>query len=194
MVLIVYAHPKSKGNGYAILTEVRKQLGRRKYEVLDLYAMKYDPIMHDDELYTAGKKKISKQNLNIQKKIAKSKELIFIYPVWWGTMPAILKGFFDRVLTPPFAFQYVKKPIIGYMSKGNLKGKKATVFLTTGAKQWQSWALQGFKFGHIIKDDVLGFCGIKSKLFHLADCGKWDESRRAEVQKIVSKGLKYLYS
>jgi hypothetical protein len=42
----------------------------------------------------------------IQKQITESNHLIFIYPVWWGSMPAILKGFFDRVLTPGFAFRF----------------------------------------------------------------------------------------
>lgn len=192
MLLIIYAHPKTRGNGYSILQEVKKQLGRRKYEVLDLYAMRYDPVLKDEELYTAGKKKISKRNLEIQKKIRKAEGLVFVYPVWWGSMPAILKGFIDRVLTPPFAFEYVKKPIIGYIPQGNLNRKKAVIFCTTGSKKWQSWLILRNRFKSLVRNDMLGFCGIKTEVYQFAGAGKWDDKRRPEVEKMVRKGLKHL--
>ncbi|MBW3019645.1 NAD(P)H-dependent oxidoreductase [Candidatus Woesearchaeota archaeon] len=186
MILVVYAHPKTKGNGYEILQEVKK----RKCEVLDLYAMKFDPVLRDNELYTAGKDSVSKKVLEIQKKIKKADGIVFIYPVWWGTMPAILKGFFDRVFTAPFAFEYVKKPIIGAVPKGNIK-KKAVVFLTTGAKKWQSLLL-GNRFKHVIKNDILEFCGINAKVFQFGGAERWDENRRPEIQEMVRKGLTFL--
>src|SRR5688500_7836161 len=43
-----------------------------------------------------------------QKLIAAADHLVFVYPTWWGTMPALLKGFLDRVLTPGFAFEHIE--------------------------------------------------------------------------------------
>jgi len=44
----------------------------------------------------------------IQKKIKNSQEIILIFPIWWGGMPAIMKNFFDTNLTSGFSFKYVK--------------------------------------------------------------------------------------
>jgi len=44
----------------------------------------------------------------LQKKMSKADEYIFIFPVWWGGMPAILKNFFDTNLSSGFAFEYEK--------------------------------------------------------------------------------------
>jgi len=107
-MLIIYAHPNKKGHCGYILEQVKKRLDkkREKYKILDLYQMKYDPLLKDEEHYTSGSHKVSKNNKIIQKKIKKSKKLIFIYPTWWNNMPAILKGFVDRVFIPKFAFSY----------------------------------------------------------------------------------------
>ncbi len=54
--LVIYAHPQTKGYCPAIKEEVEKQLRANKieYSLFDLYAMKYDPILHENEHYTAG--------------------------------------------------------------------------------------------------------------------------------------------
>ena len=112
--LIIYAHPKTEGHCSTILYEVKKVMKekKKKYDLIDLYKIKYDPILHDEEHYTAGEghRKVSKENKKFQKMIKDTNELIFIYPIWWGSMPAILKGFIDRVFTSHFAYQY-KGPI-----------------------------------------------------------------------------------
>ena len=191
--LVIYAHPNVEGHCSHILAEVKEQLGN--CDIIDLYKLKYDPVLHKNELYTKGKKAIDKLNKSFQQKIKKADNLIFIYPVWWGTMPAILKGFFDKVLTSPFAFQFVVKPFVsiiaGYLPEGRLKGKKAAVFVTTGAKKWQG-KLIGEKFKYIIRDDILGFCGIRAKIFQLANCKKWDAKRQPEIKRLVKQGLKFL--
>jgi putative NADPH-quinone reductase len=43
---------------------------------------------------------------SIQEKIKNSEELIFVFPVWWGSMPAVMKNFFDSVFITGFAFEY----------------------------------------------------------------------------------------
>lgn len=197
--LIIYAHPKHKGHCSAFLDETIKQLKEKNqdYELIDLYKIKYDPVLHPDEHYTSGGRKVSKQNKEFQDKISKTNKIIFIYPVWWNSMPAILKGWFDRVFTNHFSFKYVNKPILSTINKGPvpeglLKGKKSVIFVTSGAKKWQADIFLRNRFKKIISVDILKFCGIKSKVFHLAACTSDCKLREKEIKKIVRKGLKYL--
>jgi NAD(P)H dehydrogenase (quinone) len=189
--LIIFAHPGNEGHNTGILAEVLSSLEKKgeKYELLDLYKMKFDPILKENELYTSGKREMSKEVLEIQQKIRDNKHLIFIYPVWWASMPAIMKGFFDRILTSRFGFVYERG-----IPKGLLKNK-AAVFITSGAANLLSLIFQGGRPAKIISNDILGFCGIKNRVFQLGNAN----SNKLEVNKkkiplLVKRGLDYLYS
>ncbi len=188
--LIVYAHPNTEGHCSNILKQVLTQLKKRKkkYEVLDLYKLKYDPILYESEHYTVGNRKVSKQNKEIQEKISNSKKIIFIYPVWWNSMPAILKGFVDKGFVSHFAFKYKNGMPIGI-----LKGKKAAVFITSGANNLFSFLFLGNRAGKIMSKDILGFCGIKAKTFQLGNCIKFNKEKIPKIKKLVNNGLNWLY-
>jgi NAD(P)H dehydrogenase (quinone) len=189
--LIIFAHPENEGHNSAILAEVLSFLDKKKetYELLDLYKQNFDPILKKEELYTSGQRNISKEVLDIQEKIKNNPHLIFIYPIWWGTMPAVMKGFFDRVLTSRFAFVYEK----GF-PKGLLKNK-AAVFATSGAPILVSRIFQSGRSSKLISNDILGFCGIKNRVFQLgnANADKLEKNKK-KIISLVKKGLGYLYS
>ena len=192
-VLIIYAHPNKKGNNGVILEEVIKKLKEKKeqYEELDLYSLNYRPVLEEKELYTQNNKFLSKDTILFQKKIKKYDKLIFIYPVWWNNMPAILKGFFEKIITPRFAFRYKKFFGKFPVPIGLLKGKKAAVFITTNSPKIIYWLVQKRRASSTIKQDILGFCGIKAKVFHHGNASVL-KGRRERIKKLVSKGLKWL--
>src|SRR5690349_16664012 len=68
-----------------------------------------------------------------QELIATADHLVFIYPTWWGTMPAMLKGFLDRVLTPGFAFEEIEGGT-GYAPL--LRGRSAHIITTMDSPKW----------------------------------------------------------
>jgi NAD(P)H dehydrogenase (quinone) len=186
--LIIYAHPKKLGHCSTILDEVRLNLKKNKavYDIIDLYGVKYDPVMHENEHYTSGGYNISKQNQSYQSMIKKANRLIFIYPLWWMSVPAILKGFFDKVLTPKFAFNYERG-----IPQGLLKGKKAAIIVSSGGSKIMYRLM--FNIPHlIIKYGVLRFCGIKSKVFQVDKATKLDSKQVVKINKVVLKALKYL--
>jgi NAD(P)H dehydrogenase (quinone) len=189
--LIIYAHPDTGGHCPAILDSVKAELAmrREKYEVLDLYKMKYDPVLHEEEHYTRGGKVISKQNKDIQKKITESDRLIFIYPVWWGSMPAMMKGLIDKTFTSDFAFKYENG-----LPQGLLKGKRALIFITSGSPSFFSCLLLGNRYVLTIKKDILGFCGVKSRVRLLGSSNKFDDSRKELVAKTVKSEIEKFYS
>ena len=188
--LIIYAHPNTQGHSPIILDEVKKKLIELKqdYEIIDLYKIKYDPVLHEDEHYTAGGYNVSKQNKEFQKKIKQTKKLIFIYPIWWNSTPAILKGFVDKVFTGQFAFIYKNN-----MPKGLLKGKKAVVIASSGAPKFFYWLIEKNIGLKQITKYTLNFCGIESKSYLVGNSSQFNEKQHKKIIKQVKKGLNYLY-
>ena len=188
--LIIYAHPQTAGFNSAILSAVKTKLNDRgiAYELIDLYAIGYDPVLKKEEHYTAGNKFISEQNLDFQKKIGACRRLIIIYPVWWNSPPAILKGFFDRILTSGFAYRFN-----GRIPQGLLRDKKAAVFLTHGGPAlFTTWILRD-RGAKVVVKDTLGFCGIKAKFFKLSDARRLDGNKIKKINTLVGRGLSYLF-
>jgi len=187
-MLIIYAHPNKDGHSGAILKEVERILGERKieYEMMDLYTMNYDPVLYMNEHYTSGGRKVSQENKEIQKRIKREDKFIFIYPTWWNNMPAILKGFFDKVFVNGFAFKYINS-----IPRGLLKGK-AVIFSTTGAPRLWAWLLARDRALKLITKDVLRFCGVKGKGYSIGRANKFNERQERKVKKMVNKGLKHL--
>ncbi|HIH32597.1 TPA: NAD(P)H-dependent oxidoreductase [Candidatus Woesearchaeota archaeon] len=205
--LIIYAHPDSEGHCSTILSEVKKRLDEKKdeYEVIDLYKIKYDPVLTEEELYGVKQRKLTNINKQMQEKISKAERIILIYPVWWNSMPAILKGFFDRVFTSGFAFRY--KPVIPSMIRTKLlmrwafvtkfdygipvpllRGKEAIVFLTTGSPKI-AFFINGNRFKKVIKRDTLGFFGIKTKIYHIDNCRALNKYQIAKIKKNVKRAI-----
>lgn len=198
--LVIYAHPNTGGHNEQILEQVRHELILKEvdFEIIDLYAIGYNPILADKEHYTRGNKHLSSQNKELQKKIAAAKYLVVIFPVWWGGMPAILKGFFDRVLTSHFAYRYVPLPLplfdLKFRPVGLLKGKRAAVFMTIGSPKWIHTLYTRNSQQFTMKWNVLGFCGISTKTFTLGNCAlALDDKKKKKIKKLVRKGLRWLY-
>jgi NAD(P)H dehydrogenase (quinone) len=191
--LIVYAHPNVKVQGYCstILKEVVARLKKHgiEYELLDLYKMKFDPVLHEDELYTAGKYKVSKECKKIQEMISQAYHIVLIYPLWWNGAPAIMKGFFDRVLTSHFAYKYDERGI----PHGLLTGKKVLVYQTSGASEILSRIFQGDRGAKVVAKDTCGFCGMKAKVFRIGNAEKLNDKQISEIKNKIEKGFDWLY-
>ncbi|MGE3279145.1 MAG: NAD(P)H-dependent oxidoreductase [Candidatus Altimarinota bacterium] len=187
MTLIIYCHPSKKSHNYKILQNVIQRLEKRKqkYEVLDLYDLKFDGYFKEVEYDRMRNRDrtLEKDVLEIQKKITEARVLVFIYPTWWYNMPARLKGFFDRVFTNGFAYKFFKAnkfmifganllsfiPGIRYLMQTIsvtplLKGKRAYIFRTYGGPK-----LGRRIFGNtqtVLENVILRFCGITDIIIH----------------------------
>jgi putative NADPH-quinone reductase len=131
------------------------QKAGHKVRLQKLGDMKFDPILWKGykEIQT-----LEPDLVKAQKNIQWCDKWVIIYPVWWGNMPAILKGFLDRILLPGFAFKYHKTDP---MWDKLLTGKTAHL-ITTSDAPWQWLALAYFNSDtHAMKNAVLEFCGIK---------------------------------
>lgn len=109
MVTIVFAHPWHGSFNKAILDVITAKFDteNKPYNVIDLHKDKFNPVFSEEELavYNQGKA-LDPLIIRYHEMIKNSDEMIFIFPNWWNTMPAILKGFFDKALLKDFAFNY----------------------------------------------------------------------------------------
>ena len=123
-VFLVYGHYNEKSFNAAIRDTFIKTAKENGNEVdcVDLYKEKFNPVFAGEEP--------DEVVIDHQKRIEKSDTIVLIAPIWNFRMPAILEGWIDKVLAPPWAFKF--KKLFGNYSYplGNLKGKKAVVFCT----------------------------------------------------------------
>lgn len=123
-----------------------------KVEIIHLIDLKFDLILRQgyksDTPLEAGL-------LAIQEKIKAADHLALFYPTWWGTMPALVKGFIDRVFLPNFAFVHENS-----IPKKLLKGRSARV-VTSMDSPWFWYKLTGSPGFKAIKNSILGFSGFK---------------------------------
>ncbi len=190
-LLIIYAHPNHGGfHGYFLsqIEDILKSQRTVSYEILDLYALNYDPVLRDSELYSAGRRAVSPENLIFQEKIKAANRLLFIYPTWWQNMPAILKGFTDRVFTSGFSFVYKAGLPIGL-----LKGKKAAVFSATGGPRLYTQLLTRNQSLSVLTKDILSFAGIRTKGFSLGSARELNDKKRGDLRLIATEVSRYLF-
>lgn len=142
MKTIIYAHPWDGSFNHAILTQVLTNLeaNNESYQLIDLYQDNFNPVFSPEELKTYGKGKTSYELVNkYQKMIKESDELIFIFPIWWYGLPAILKGFIDKVMLINFAYSEDDKGVLS----GQLTYINKTSVLTTSTI-YQSYIKESF--------------------------------------------------
>jgi len=156
--LIVYAHPHPNSFNRALLGAVERRLEETgdRYDVRDLYALGFDPVLAREELVPGGAKSVPGDVERERKYIAEADALIFIYPVWWFAMPAIMKGYIDRVFSEGFAFA-----IEGGRFRGLLGGRKVFIINTTGSPR-EILDRMGYEDAMRITTDVgiFEFCGM----------------------------------
>jgi putative NADPH-quinone reductase len=113
--------------------------------------------------------------------------LVWIHPVWWGGLPALLKGFIDRLFLPGMAFQYRQGSI--FWDK-YLKGKSARIITTLDQPGWIYRLLFGRPSVNQLRKATLQFCGIKPvRVTYIGIIKTADAAQRAQwLDKIRQLG------
>lgn len=188
IMLIIYAHPDREWHCGYLLQETEKKLKKKKikYRLVDLYEDKFRPILSKDELYTRWNKGLSKEVKTYQKLLKKHDKIIIIYPTWWNGTPAILKGFFDKVLTAHFAFKYIK-----WLPVWLLKWKAAVITTTWWPSLYQVLFAKNRSIKTVV-DSTLKFCWFKARWFLVWSANKLTDKQKLKINKTVEKVLKYL--
>ena len=114
-ILVVVAHPRTDSLTMSMTKRFTEGLTNagHEYEIADLYAEGFNPILYpqDEPDWNNPNKAYSDEVLREMNRIRECDALAFIFPVWWYSVPAILKGYFDRVWNHGFAYGPAKLPV-----------------------------------------------------------------------------------
>lgn len=125
-VLLLYCHPRLQsfvGALYADAVEALSEAGH-EVDVLDLYADNFDPVLRADEVDAFP------DAAEHAARLRAANALVAIYPTWWYGLPALLKGYFDRMWAPGVAFKLADGDTIGL-----LQNIRSLVVITTHGAQ-----------------------------------------------------------
>ncbi|MEL6689738.1 MAG: NAD(P)H-dependent oxidoreductase [Pseudomonadota bacterium] len=136
--LVVYCHPKEGSFNSAVRDTVMGRLEHARVEtrLRDLYAEGFQPVLTRDEWVGYEDTETNRKPVaDYCDDILWCDTLIFVYPTWWYGLPAMLKGWLDRVLLPDVAFHMPKAE--GEIIKPGLHHiERLGVFTTCGASRW----------------------------------------------------------
>lgn len=171
-VMSIIDHPWTDSLNHAIWKTLGESLRDAGHEVdeLDLHREHFNPVMNVDELagYTAGRY-IDPAVGRYQARLDRTDYLFLVFPVWWESAPALLKGFFDKVFLPGWAFAEEDfSPKLGHILG-------ATVITTMGAPK----AIHTSVESGICKG-LLEACGVRrTQWINFLDVGNSTEKERS---------------
>lgn len=188
--LLVFSHPDPAsycGSLCKALQETARLRG--EVEFLDLYRSGFHPVLTPEEIRSHFSFDPLVQAY--ARLIALADVLVFVYPLWWGGPPALLKGFLDRVFRPGVVYDWVGEEETGRDPVGLLTDKRAAVFVTADQVHDPHSPLE------IWRKHILPFCGLSKAVLKLiapvrdSDWGQrkaWIAEAQAQLADLLGSG------
>jgi NAD(P)H dehydrogenase (quinone) len=183
-VLVIYTHPIKESFNRKILAAVEQRLEESGHSVkiADLYAEKFPCAMTAEDFAAFENLPMPPEILSEQERVDWCDAMIFIFPIWWWSLPAMLKGWIDRVMSYGWAWVDPKDP-----DSGHLRHRKILVLATAGDSK-ESFAKRGYDTAlhtqlNIGTWNYCGFKDITTRIFH--DVGPFtpESTRLAYLQE-----------
>ena len=183
-VVVVAGHPDTESFSHFLASSYADELRQAGHEVrvLDLAQADFDPVLR------FGYRQRMEPNDFInysQESLAWCEYVALFFPTWWTGVPSVLQGWFERCLTPRFAYQYHPDKL--RHTKG-LSGRKAMLVTSCHAPAWFARLHPAWPPQRIAKQ-VLGYCGITCDtrmVLGSMDGSKDTEQRRGEFMRQVN--------
>ncbi len=167
--LVVTTHPLSNSLCKLLTDSVVNKLTEMGHEVttVDLYAEGFDPALTvaERESYYSGSYDTSKIAQQVEQ-LQNAEALVLLFPTWWFSFPAMLKGWFDRVWGPGIAYDHASD--LGPIKPCLDKLRKVMVVTTLGAPWWVDRLIMWQPVKRVVKIALLGACAKKSTLTYLS--------------------------
>ncbi|MDP9955177.1 NAD(P)H dehydrogenase (quinone) [Epilithonimonas hungarica] len=157
--LIIYAHPGPESLNSHLKQTLIEHLWDSGHEVVvrDLYQLNFSPVLSLEDMQGQRMGIVANDVRQEQEFIAWADHITFIYPIWWTGMPAIMKGFIDRVFSYGFAYRYDQG-----VQKGLLTGKQITVINTHGKSKAEYEEIGMDKALSLTSDKgIFTYCGLE---------------------------------
>ncbi|WP_281991679.1 NAD(P)H-dependent oxidoreductase [Aquimarina aggregata] len=156
-IALIIGHPDKESYNYALAEAYKKGAKTSEFEIQEIVIqdLEFNPNLQ----YGYRKRTELEPDLLKGQEILKwANHLVWIYPVWWGSVPAIMKGFLDRVLLPGFAFNKRKNSI--WWDKLFI-GKTARIICTLDQPRWYYKWFYGNPSHKAMKKLTMNFVGVK---------------------------------
>jgi NAD(P)H dehydrogenase (quinone) len=183
-ILIVTAHPSSKGDTHTIAktyAEAKKQKGH-DVKIVDLYAKENKVELFSFENIREFTPSLVQKKFHEQ--ILWAHEIVVVHPIWWGIPPSIMKNWVELTFWPGIAYKYTPTGTVDKL----LHGKTAKIFATCGGPSWY-YHLYFLPLLSFWKTCVFSFSGVD--VIDLKVCGnldKWKgEKRENHLQKFLQQ-------
>ena len=156
-ILIINAHPDKESFSFELANHYQNAAVSVGVEckLIHLIDLHFEPVLRNGYRKTT---ELEPDLLTAQHEISNADHLVLIYPNWWGTYPALLKGFIDRTFLPGFAFKYRENSMLWDKL---LNGKTARLIVTMDSPKWYYRLFTKSPGHHSMKKGILGFCGVK---------------------------------
>jgi NAD(P)H dehydrogenase (quinone) len=159
--LIIYAHPNSGSLNHFFKQTIVESLEESGQEVVvrDLYQINFNPVLSLEDMNGQRTGKVADEVKTEQDFITWADRIVFVYPIWWTGMPAIMKGYIDRVFSYGFAYRYDQG-----IQKGLLTGKQAIIINSHGKSNAEYEAMGMDKALKLTSDTgIFTYCGFEIK-------------------------------
>ncbi|AZA51561.1 NAD(P)H-dependent oxidoreductase [Chryseobacterium sp. G0201] len=187
-ILIINGHPNKDSFNFGIAKAYKEGALQSGAEVQEIVIADLD---FNPNLQFGYQKRMELEPdlINAWEKIQWADHLVWIHPVWWGGLPAITKGFIDRLFLPGFAFKYRENSV--WWDK-LLKGKTARIITTVDQPGWYYRLFFGRPSVNQLRKSTLEFCGIQPvKITYVGVIKTSDEKQRQKwLEKIKLLGAK----
>ena len=165
--LIIYAHPNLGSLNHFFKQTILETLQEsgEEIEVRDLYEINFNPVLSLNDMNGQRMGKVASEIHTEQDFITWADRIIFVYPIWWTGMPAIMKGYIDRVFSYGFAYRYDNG-----VQKGLLTGKK-TVIVNSHGKSNAEYEASGMDKALALTSDtgIFTYCGLDIQAHYYFD-------------------------
>jgi len=179
--LIIYAHPNANSLNHHLLQTVIESLEIEKHEIVvrDLNKINFNPLFSLEDMQGQRMGEVSEDVKTEQDFISWAEHITFIYPIWWTGMPAIMKGYIDRVFSYGFAYRYDQG-----VQKGLLTGKQ-TVIINTHGKSNEEYERIGMDKALSLTSDkgIFTYCGFEINQHFFFDKADKVNSEDLEIWK-----------
>jgi len=156
-VLVILGHPLVSSLCGALATSYSEAAEKAGHEVrrINLAELTFDPLLRHGY---AEPQELEPDLRDAQAQIRWAEHILFVYPTWWGSMPALMKGFIDRTFLPGFAFKYHKRsPLWDRL----LAGRTAELIVTMDTPPLFNKLVNRSPGDKQMKRSVLQFTGLK---------------------------------
>lgn len=187
-ILIINGHPNKNAfnNGITIAYKTGAENTGAEVKEIVIGDLQFNPNL---QFGYQKRTELEPDLIEAWEKIKWAEHLVWVHPVWWGGLPAVTKGFIDRLFLPGFAFQYKENSV--WWDK-LLKGKTARIITTLDQPSWYYWLVYGRPSVNQLKKSTLEFCGIKPVKVTYIGVVKiaTPEIRNKWIEKVVALGRK----